>query len=214
VRQRVACSLIFVLAVACSRRGDSKRITEVKLCDNHTTVGVSELPTTRAGGQAISDALMEQWRRAHPDVDWEADVRRSHPRIPPPADNGLVLAGGQADEQAYGAYSARDVAVWKRETEKLVLEGARVFHDATALGSTIAVSCDMCHPDAANTHPETYPKFQVQMGRVALLRDMVNWCLEHPVRATPMEPDDPRMRALEAYIVAERTGTRLEYGKH
>jgi len=30
----------------------------------------------------------------------------------------------------------------------------------------------MCHPDAANTHPETYPKYQVQLQRVALLRDM------------------------------------------
>ena len=23
----------------------------------------------------------------------------------------------------------------------------------------------MCHPDAANTHPETYPKYQVQLQR-------------------------------------------------
>ena len=72
----------------------------------------------------------------------------------------------------------------------------------------------MCHPDAANTHPETYPKYQVQLGRVALLRDMISWCVEHPVRGQPLAADDPRMRALEAYILAQRSGTPLAYGKH
>jgi hypothetical protein len=93
-------------------------------------------------------------------------------------------------------------------------EGARVFHSGDELGSTIAASCDMCHPDAANTHPETYPKLQVQLGRVALLRDMINWCLQHPVRTPAMSADDPRVRAMEAYILAQRQGTPLSYGKH
>jgi cytochrome c len=47
-----------------------------------------------------------------------------------------------------------------------------------------------------------------------LLRDMINWCLEHPVRAKPMAADDPRMRAMEAYILAQRAGAPLAYGKH
>jgi cytochrome c len=72
----------------------------------------------------------------------------------------------------------------------------------------------MCHPHAANTHPETYPKFQTQLGRVALLRDMINWCIEHPVRGKPLDADSPKMRALEAYIIAQRKGKTLEYGKH
>jgi cytochrome c len=71
----------------------------------------------------------------------------------------------------------------------------------------------MCHPHAANTHPETYPKYQRQLGRVALLRDMINWCIEHPVRGKPLTSDDPRMRALEAYIAAQRTGKTMQYGK-
>ena len=88
-----------------------------------------------------------------------------------------------------------------------------MFHSGDELGSQIAVSCDMCHPNAANTHPETYPKFQVQLGRVALLRDMINWCIERPVRDQVLAPDDPKMRALEAYIVAQRKGQELAYGK-
>ena len=72
----------------------------------------------------------------------------------------------------------------------------------------------MCHPHAANTHPETYPKYQVQLGKVALLRDMINWCIENPVRGTDLEPDSPKMRALEAYIMAQRKGVPMDYGKH
>src|SRR5262249_33798597 len=64
--------------------------------------------------------------------------------------------------QTYGQISARDVQTWSRESPAMAANGSRVFHDANELGSTIAVSCDMCHPNAANTHPETYPKFPVQ----------------------------------------------------
>ena len=71
----------------------------------------------------------------------------------------------------------------------------------------------MCHPDAANTHPETYPKYQVQLGRTVLLRDMINWCIEHPVRGKKLAEDDPKMRALEAYIYAQRKGVPLDYGR-
>ncbi|MCA9541820.1 MAG: hypothetical protein KC620_23145 [Myxococcales bacterium] len=72
----------------------------------------------------------------------------------------------------------------------------------------------MCHPNASNTHAETYPKYQTQLGKVALLRDMINWCLEHPVRAKPMAEDDPRMKAMEAYIISQRAGKAMAYGKH
>jgi cytochrome c553 len=187
--------------------------TEVKLCDNHTTVALTELPKDRGGGQAVADQLMAQWRQQHPDQEWETAARRSW-TVKPPADNASVIEGDQRKGQAYGSYTQLDVTTWARQSELAAVEGARVFHNADELGSTIAVSCDMCHPDAANTHPETYPKFQVQMGRVALLRDMINWCREHPVRAKPMAADDPRMRAMEAYILAQRAGTALAYGKH
>ena len=29
-----------------------------------------------------------------------------------------------------------------------------------------------------------------------------------------MDPNDPRLRALEAYILAQRKGVPLDYGKH
>jgi len=210
-------SLTGLLVAACAAEGDKAASTspgvEAQLCDGETVVALETVPQTRVEGQAAADAMMAAWSEKNPGVDWETAVRSSH-WIAPPHDNSALLADGQGTGDPGRSFTERDLLVWRRETERAVAAGARVFHSADELGSTIAVSCDMCHPDAANTHPETYPKYQVQIGEAVLLRDMINWCLEHPVRAPRMDEADPRMRALEAYIYAQRTGTPLSYGKH
>ena len=71
----------------------------------------------------------------------------------------------------------------------------------------------MCHPNAANTHPETYPKYQVQLQRVALLRDMINWCIENPVKGKALPDDSRSLRALEAYILAAAQGPEARLRK-
>jgi hypothetical protein len=182
----------------------------VQLCDGQTTTTVDQAaPKTKESGQKIADDLMAQWQRAHPDANWIAAEREKH-TIVEPADNKDVI--GRTQGQTYGQVTERDVLTWQRETLAMAVHGSTVFHSGDELGSTIAVSCDMCHPDAANTHPETYPKFQPQLGRVALLRDMINWCIEHPVRGQKLDPDSPKMRALEAYIMAQRKGATMNYG--
>ena len=163
-------------------------------------------------GQALADSLMSQWKREHPDRNWVAEEKSRH-KIVPPADNSDLLKGKQGKGNVYGVVTELDIITWNNEVEKMVVQGSLIFHDAERLGSTISVSCDMCHPDAANTHPETYPKFQVQMGRVALLRDMINWCIEQAVRGDVLDPDDPNLRALEAYIMAQRKGVPMNYGR-
>ncbi|WP_239576539.1 c-type cytochrome [Archangium primigenium] len=216
----------------------------VALCDGQTTLEVKGVKDPaaidRTQAQAISDRLMAEWHRKNPQANWDPvpvkvalaqKPAAPNPPTPPPASKAPATPGGDSaasdaaavgqkqgeavqSGHTYGAYSARDEALWKASAEQMVTEGHRVFHDAKSLGSTVAVSCDMCHPDAANTHPETYPKYQVQLGRTALLRDMINWCIENPVRGKPMAEDDPRMKAMEAYILAQRKGVKLEYGKH
>lgn len=182
----------------------------VQLCDGKTTTTVDQnAPKTKENGQKIAADLMAQWQRSHPEANWIATEREKH-SIVEPADNKDVV--GRTQGQSYGQVTDRDVLNWQRETLAMAVHGSTVFHSGDQLGSTIAVSCDMCHPDAANTHAETYPKFQPQLGRVALLRDMINWCIEHPVRGTKLEPDSPKMRALEAYIMAQRKGTAMNYG--
>jgi thiosulfate dehydrogenase len=195
--------LFFVIAVALS--ACAKKAAQ--------PAAPAEAPLS-ARGQARADSIMERWRVENPGVDWEAEERKSRTFVPAADNRHLLASDTQAPGHTYRNVTERDLLEWKRETEKLVVAGSKIFHSADELGSTVGVSCDMCHPNAANTHPETYPKFQTQMGRVALLRDMINWCLEQPVRAKPMDAGDPRMRALEAYIIGQRAGTPLEYGKH
>jgi thiosulfate dehydrogenase len=187
--------------------GQSGDTTEVILCDGQTKVSVG----SGTPGTSVAGALMTEWLRKNPNSNWESEERERH-TLQPAADNSALV--GQVQGQTYGQVTANDVALWKTETERVALAGSEVFHNADQLGSTVGVSCDMCHPHAANTHPETYPKYQAQLGRVALLRDMINWCIQHPVRGKGLESEDPRMRALEAYILAQRKGKSLEYGKH
>jgi thiosulfate dehydrogenase len=121
----------------------------------------------------------------------------------------LLAAGltGRADE-----FTQEDLDRWQEEYMTVVQQGRGLWTSAD-LG-TNGVACAQCHPNAANTHPETYPKFQQQLGRVAALRDMINWCLQQPLEGEPMPLDDPRMVAMEAYVHYERRGVPLAPGKH
>lgn len=120
---------------------------------------------------------------------------------------GFAAAAAQADQ-----FAAEDLDRWQMEYEVVVDEGDKLFHGG--LGNRNTVSCDQCHPNGANTHPETYPKFQQQLGRVVALWEMINWCIENPLEDAPLAADDPRLIALQAYITAERRGTELAPGKH
>ena len=206
----------------------------VGLCDGETSLevqGVKEGETLGpAQARAVADMLMTDWRRKNPHKTWVLAKATEAP-LPPSGSGAAVTTTGEtstmgahgapaaeaAHTQAgntYGNFSERDREVWALSTEAFIQRGKHVFHDVKELGGTTGISCDMCHPDAANTHPETYPKFQVQLGRVALLRDMINWCIENPVRGKALPDGDERLRALEAYIYSQRRGIALQYGKH
>lgn len=111
-----------------------------------------------------------------------------------------------------GDHTQRETRVWEAELKRVVDEGYKLFH-SPELG-TNGISCDMCHPDANITHPETYPKFQTQLKQVALLRDMINWCIENPLEGPKLADGDAKMKALEAYILSTRKGVPLDPGKH
>jgi thiosulfate dehydrogenase len=193
----------------------------VALCDGTTSIAVSgKKPGEQlspAEAKKVSDELMNQWKKKNPTVgaSWDRENLLAQngpgiqPKQPPPAPAARVQEG-----HTYGGFTTRDEQIWAASTQAFVDQGNKIFHDAKAMGGTIAVSCDMCHPNAANTHPETYPKYQVQLGRVAMLRDMINWCIENPVRGRPLADDDPKLKAMEAFIYAQRKGVALEYGKH
>ncbi|HTP24947.1 MAG TPA: hypothetical protein VMK12_04710 [Anaeromyxobacteraceae bacterium] len=109
-------------------------------------------------------------------------------------------------------FTKADLERWEKEYMTVVAKGQELWGSAT-LG-TNGVACGQCHPNAANTHPETYPKFQKQLGRVIAFREMINWCLRNPLQGKPLALDDPKMIALEAYAIYERRGVPLAPGKH
>jgi thiosulfate dehydrogenase len=109
-------------------------------------------------------------------------------------------------------FTKKDQERWEKEYQTVVAKG-RLLFTSGALG-TNGVACAQCHPNGANTHPETYPKFQKQLGRVIALREMINWCLQQPLEGKPLALDAPDMIALEAYIHHERRGVKMAPGKH
>jgi cytochrome c len=119
----------------------------------------------------------------------------------------LIAAPGRADN-----FTQADLDRWQAEYKSVVDKGEKLFHGG--IGSTNTVSCDQCHPNAANTHPETYPKFQQQLGKVAVLGEMINWCIMNPLESDPLALDSADMIALQSYILYERRGVALAPGKH
>jgi thiosulfate dehydrogenase len=123
-----------------------------------------------------------------------------------------VVAFGAAGVANADEFTKEDLARWQSQFDGVVKEGRALWTDSK-LGKN-GVVCAQCHPNAANTHPETYPKFQKQLGKVANLWEMVNWCLRNPLEGDPLAADDPKMTAMLAYIAWERRGVKLEPGKH
>jgi thiosulfate dehydrogenase len=120
---------------------------------------------------------------------------------------GFGAGSARADE-----FTKEDVERWTKEFMSVVDQGRELWV-SDKLG-TNGVACAQCHPNAANTHPETYPKFQKQLGRVIALREMINWCLRNPLEGEPLALDSSEMVAMEAYVTYERRGVKLEPGKH
>jgi len=197
----------------------------VEACDGKTAI---EIPGKAEGqklshdeAREISAQLMADWQEKNPSARWVMVAEEN----PPASDvvsavgnaqkTGQKNTGEQTQQQGtYSDFTKEDHKTWELEQGKLIAEGKQIFHSGDLLKSKTGISCDMCHPNAANTHPETYPKYQVQLQRVAMLRDMINWCIENPVKGTMLKDDDPNMRALEAYIISQRVGVALSPGKH
>ncbi len=101
-----------------------------------------------------------------------------------------------------------------------VRKGDLLFHGDAATAkqmnvtlSTTGMACAMCHPNAAHTHPHTFPKYQAQMSQFSTLRDMINWCIEKPNQGEKIDVNSEAMKALEAYIYWSNTGSVMTPGK-
>ncbi len=97
----------------------------------------------------------------------------------------------------------------------LLFHGDPITEDE--LGVTLSrtgMACAMCHPDATDTHPHEFPKYQEQMAEFATLRDMINWCIEKPNQGEKIDSDSDAMKALETYIYYSNRNSPLSPGVH
>lgn len=124
----------------------------------------------------------------------------------------VALAAPAFTPASADEFTKADLELWRKEYMAAVDKGRGVFTDPK-LG-TNGVVCAQCHPNGSNIHPETYPKFQKQMGGVVPLWVMINWCIQNPLEGEKLAPDDPRMFAIQTYITHERRGVKLDPGKH
>jgi thiosulfate dehydrogenase len=138
------------------------------------------------------------------------------------AGTALLVAGDSDEAVAHKAkHSAAQLNAFNEVFMGQVRMGDRLFHgDAQAqeqLGvklSSTGMACAMCHPMAADTHPQEFPKFQEQMNAFATLRDMTNWCIEKPNQGEKIDANGEAMKALEAYMIWSNRGSALTPGTH
>jgi thiosulfate dehydrogenase len=74
------------------------------------------------------------------------------------------------------------------------------------------LACGNCHPDAAASNPQTFPKWVPQLNAVAPMREMINWCIVHPQDGTALDVSSADMIALEAYAVYLYRGAKVQPG--
>ena len=78
--------------------------------------------------------------------------------------------------------------------------------------STNGLGCANCHPDGAATQPESWPKYQTNLGKVGTLREMINWCIQVVQNGTGYALDSKEMIAMEAYATYMNRGAKLNPG--
>jgi len=168
-----------------------------RLCDGESKLLVQVSGAEKAGrmsretAQEVAGLLMEEWAKMKQAKSQDAPMVLAHKGEP---------------------HTKREMRTWDAELDSAVKEGYKIFHDSS-LG-TNGISCDMCHPDTIDTNPHTYPKFQTQLKKVALLRDMINWCIENPLEGPKLADDDPKLKAMEMYIYWAHKGEAAVPGKH
>jgi len=99
-----------------------------------------------------------------------------------------------------------------------VAYGDKLWHTGEGAGgkhselSTNGLGCANCHPDGSATQPESWPKFQTNLGKVGTMREMFNWCIQVVQNGKGYALDSKEMIAMEAYATYMNRGAKLNPG--
>jgi thiosulfate dehydrogenase len=114
--------------------------------------------------------------------------------------------------QARPPFDDKTLKDMQQELLEVVKKGDALWHSGK-LG-TNGHACAGCHPDGANSNANTFPKFQSNIGKVATLREMINWCIKNPLEGKELPEHSEEMKALEAYAIYMHRGLALQPGEN
>lgn len=75
--------------------------------------------------------------------------------------------------------------------EASIEQGKQLFNDPSLGGSANKTSCADCHPDGSKLE---------QAGNKSNLTQMINTCIERPLKGQALEVDSPEMDSMIQYI--------------
>ena len=109
-------------------------------------------------------------------------------------------------------YTKEELAEQEKALLAVVDHGRDLWHGSKSSMSTNGLACGNCHPDAAASNPQTFPKYQADLGRVIPLREMINWCITTPQAGKPLDVNSDDMIAMEAYAFYLYRGKQIAPG--
>jgi thiosulfate dehydrogenase len=120
----------------------------------------------------------------------------------------LVMTTASAREP----FTKEELADQEKALLASVDHGRDLWHGSNPSMSGNGLACGNCHPDAAASNPQTFPKFQADLGKVIALREMINWCITVPQGGKPLDVASDDMVAMEAYAFYMHRGEKIAPG--
>ena len=112
-----------------------------------------------------------------------------------------VVLGATAFSSPVSAYpfTAEELEEQDAALLESVDKGYQLWHGSNPKMTTNGLACGNCHPDAAASNPQTFPKYVPMFGKVVPFREMVNWCIANPQLGEMLDVNGDDMTAMEAY---------------
>ena len=125
-----------------------------------------------------------------------------------------ALAGalGSAGISAREPFTAAELADQEAKLLAMVDRGRDLWHGSKSDMSNNGLGCGNCHPDAAASNPQTFPKYIPAFAKVVPFREMVNWCIQNPQGGKALNVSGDDMTAMEAYAFYLHRGERIDPG--
>jgi thiosulfate dehydrogenase len=124
----------------------------------------------------------------------------------------LAAVLGSAGVSAREPFTAAELADQEAKLLALVDRGRDLWHGSRADMSNNGLGCGNCHPDAAASNPQTFPKYIPAFAKVVPFREMVNWCIQNPQGGKALNVSSDDMTAMEAYAFYLHRGEKIEPG--